>query len=43
MDVEQIYPAMCEGLGWQPYPWQAVAIELRDLTGGAHDGHRRRV
>jgi hypothetical protein len=48
MDVERIYPTMCERLGWEPYPWQPVAIELRKLTGGGkpyrwHEGHRRRV
>jgi hypothetical protein len=48
MDVEKIYAAMCEALGWQRYPWQPVAIELRELTGGGkhyrwHEGHRRRV
>ena len=48
MDLQKIYPAMCEQLDWKPYTWQPVASELRKLTGKRKsyrwvDGHRRRV
>ena len=33
MDLQKIYPAMCEQLDWKPYRWQPVACELRKLTG----------
>ena len=48
MDLEKIYPVMCEELDWQPHKWQPVAVELRELTGKRKvyrwvDGHRRRA
>jgi hypothetical protein len=48
MDLEKIYPAMCEELDWLPHKWQPVAVELRQLTGKRKvyrwvDGHRRRA
>jgi hypothetical protein len=48
MDLQKIYPAMCEQLDWKPHTWQPVACELRKLTGKRKsyrwvDGHRRRV
>ena len=48
MDLEKIYPIMCEELDWQPHKWQPIAVELRKLTGKRKiyrwvDGHRRRA
>jgi len=48
MDLQKIYPVMCEELGWRPYRWQPVACGLRKLTGDVKpyrwvDGHRRRA
>ena len=45
-DVIRIYPQFCAELGFMPYPWNSVAVQLRALTGGAkiyvwHDGRRR--
>ena len=48
MDLEKIYPVVCEELDWQPHKWQPVAVELRKLTGKRKvyrwvEGHRRRA
>jgi hypothetical protein len=48
MDLEKIYPVMCEEVDWQAYRWQPVAVELRKLTGNRKlyrwiNGDRRRV
>ena len=48
MDLQKIYPIMCEGLGWQQHRWQPIACALRKLTGNVKpyrwvDGHRRRA
>ena len=48
MDLEKIYPVMCEELDWQPHKWQPVAVQLRKLTDKRKvyrwvDGHRRRA
>ncbi len=48
MDLQKIYPVMCEELGWRQYQWQIVACELRKLTRNVKpyrwvDGHRRRA
>jgi hypothetical protein len=48
MDLQKIYPVMCEQLRWVPHRWQPVASKLRKLTGNRKlyrwvDGDRRRV
>ncbi len=48
MDLQKIYPVMCEELGWLPHRWQPVACALRKLTGNVKpyrwvEGHRRRA
>jgi len=48
IDLQKIYPVMCEELSWLPHRWQPVACELRKLTGNRKlyrwvDGDRRRV
>ena len=47
-DLKRMYPAVCRSLGWKPRAWNAVAVELRKLTGGRKDyawveGRRLRV
>jgi len=34
MDLQRIYPRMCEQLGRSPFAWQQVAEPLKELTGG---------
>ena len=48
LDLKKIYPVMCEELGWKTCPWQTIASEMREMTGGRKtykwvDGERRRV
>ena len=48
MDLQKIYPVMCEQLGWQPHRWQPIACAFRKLTGNVKpyrwvEGHRRRA
>ncbi len=48
MDLQKIYPVMCEQLGWEQHRWQPIACALRKLTGNVKpyrwvDGHRRRA
>ena len=47
-DLKRIYPHLCYSMGWQPYPWNTLARELRSLTGNKkrycwHDRKRLRV
>ncbi len=31
-DLKRIYPQLCCSMGWQPYHWNTLARELRELT-----------
>ena len=47
-DLKRIYPHLCYSMGWQPYPWNTLARELRSLTGNKkrycwHNRKRLRV
>ena len=47
-DLERVYPQLCGLKGWQPYPWNTLARELRSLTGSKkrycwHNRQRLRV
>jgi hypothetical protein len=47
-DLRRVYPLLCQSWGWQPFTWNTLARDLREMTGGRkwcvwHAGKRLRA